>query len=61
MSLASSFISWQTEYHLSDASITLPGGFGSMEELFEKLSWKKLGLHHQPIGLLNIIIFANHY
>jgi uncharacterized protein (TIGR00730 family) len=47
----------QTVHDLSDASITLPGGFGSMEELFEKLSWKQLGLHHQPIGLLNINSF----
>jgi len=39
---------------LCDGVITLPGGFGSMEELFERLTWGQLGLHKKPIGLLNI-------
>ncbi|MFK7818693.1 MAG: TIGR00730 family Rossman fold protein [Planctomycetaceae bacterium] len=39
---------------LSDAFIALPGGFGTMEELFEVLCWEKLGLHRNPIGLLNV-------
>jgi uncharacterized protein (TIGR00730 family) len=39
---------------LSDAIITLPGGFGTMEELFEMLTWAQLKLHFKPIGLLNI-------
>ena len=39
---------------LSDAFIALPGGFGTMEELFEVLCWKQLGLHANPIGLLNV-------
>ena len=39
---------------LSDGFITLPGGFGTLEELFEVLTWSQLGLHHKPIGLLNI-------
>lgn len=39
---------------LSDAFVTLPGGFGSIEELFEVLTWAQLGLHQKPIGLLNI-------
>ncbi|RFS24921.1 TIGR00730 family Rossman fold protein [Chitinophaga silvatica] len=38
---------------LSDAVIALPGGFGTMEELFEMLTWGQLGLHGKPIGLLN--------
>jgi uncharacterized protein (TIGR00730 family) len=38
---------------LSDAVIALPGGFGTMEELFEMLTWGQLGLHSKPIGLLN--------
>ncbi|MFA5245850.1 MAG: TIGR00730 family Rossman fold protein, partial [Pedobacter sp.] len=38
---------------LSDGVITLPGGFGTMEEFFEVLTWLQLGLHNNPIGLLN--------
>lgn len=39
---------------LSDASVSLPGGFGTMEEFFEVLTWAQLGLHTKPVGLLNI-------
>jgi uncharacterized protein (TIGR00730 family) len=39
---------------LSDAIITLPGGSGTLEELFEMFTWSQLGLHHKPIGLLDI-------
>jgi uncharacterized protein (TIGR00730 family) len=39
---------------LSDAFIALPGGWGTLDELAEILTWRQLGLIHQPIGLLNI-------
>ncbi len=39
---------------LSDGFIAMPGGFGTMEELFEVLTWAQLGLHKKPIGLLNV-------
>lgn len=38
---------------LADAFIALPGGFGTLEELFEMLTWAQIGLHQKPIGLLN--------
>jgi hypothetical protein len=41
-------------HELSDAVITLPGAWGTMDELFEMLTWAQLGLHNKPIGLLNI-------
>ncbi|MBS1587983.1 MAG: TIGR00730 family Rossman fold protein [Bacteroidetes bacterium] len=41
-------------HELSDAIIALPGGWGTMEELFEMMTWAQLGLHQKPIGLLNI-------
>ena len=39
---------------ISDGIITMPGGFGTMEEFFEVLTWLQLGLHNNPIGLLNV-------
>jgi len=38
---------------LADAFIALPGGYGTLEELFETLTWSQIGLHAKPIGLLN--------
>lgn len=39
---------------ISDGVITMPGGFGTLEEFFEVLTWLQLGLHQNPIGLLNV-------
>ncbi|MDQ2866377.1 MAG: TIGR00730 family Rossman fold protein [Candidatus Eremiobacteraeota bacterium] len=38
---------------LSDGFIALPGGFGTMDEFHEILTWRQLGIHNKPIGLLN--------
>lgn len=39
---------------LSDGFIALPGGIGTLEEIFEVWTWAQLGLHHKPCGLLNV-------
>ena len=39
---------------ISDAFIALPGGLGTLEELFEILAWAQLGLHKNPVGILNV-------
>lgn len=44
---------------LCDGVIALPGGFGTLEELFEMLTWAQLGLHKKPIAILNINGFYN--
>jgi len=44
---------------LCDGIIMLPGGFGTLEEFFEVLTWLQLGLHNKPIGVLNVNGFYN--
>ena len=39
---------------LSDGFIAMPGGIGTLEELFEVMTWSQLGFHEKPIGLLNV-------
>tara|TARA_R110002072_G_scaffold261258_1_gene419877 strand:+ start:26824 stop:27414 length:591 start_codon:yes stop_codon:yes gene_type:complete len=39
---------------ISDGFIAMPGGFGTLEELFEIITWLQLGLHDKPIGLFNV-------
>ena len=39
---------------LSDGFIALPGGWGTIEEIFEMLTWAQLGFHEKPCGLLNV-------
>jgi uncharacterized protein (TIGR00730 family) len=39
---------------LADAFVALPGGFGTLDELLEQLTWSQLGLHAKPIGLLDV-------
>ena len=41
-------------FELSDAFIALPGGFGTLEEIFEIITWAQLGNHSKPFGFLNI-------
>lgn len=41
-------------YELGEGIITLPGGWGTMDEMFEMLTWGQLGLHAKPVGLLNV-------
>jgi uncharacterized protein (TIGR00730 family) len=42
---------------LSDGFITIPGGVGTMDELWEAVSWAQLGYHTKPVGLLNVAGF----
>jgi len=39
---------------LSDGFIALPGGIGTLDELFEVFTWRQLGYHHKPLGILNV-------
>jgi uncharacterized protein (TIGR00730 family) len=46
-------------FDLSDGFIALPGGFGTMEEVFEVLSWAQLGYHDKPCGMINVCGYYN--
>lgn len=46
-------------YELSDAAIVLPGGYGTMDEFFEMLTWNQLSIHNKKIFLLNTLGFFN--
>ena len=50
----------QTFTDLSDGFVTLPGGVGTMDELWEAVSWAQLGYHSDPVGLLNAFGFYDH-
>ncbi len=47
-------------YELADAFVALPGGTGTLDELFEAFTWNQLGLHSKPIGLLNVEGYFDH-
>ncbi len=51
--VASMHVRKQLMIERSDALLALPGGFGTMDELFEAITWRQLGLHDRPIGVLN--------
>ena len=50
----------QTFTDLSDGFVTIPGGTGTMDELWEALSWAQLGYHTDPVGLLNAAGYYDH-
>ncbi|HEY0274229.1 MAG TPA: TIGR00730 family Rossman fold protein [Chitinophaga sp.] len=47
-------------YELADAAIALPGGYGTLDEFFEILTWNQLTLHTKKLGLLNVNGFYDH-
>jgi uncharacterized protein (TIGR00730 family) len=44
----------QLMFDLSDAFVAFPGGFGTMEEIIEMITWKQMGIHGKPIVVANI-------
>ncbi len=47
-------------YELADGFVALPGGIGTLEELFEVYTWRQLKIHDKPIGILNINGYYDH-
>lgn len=50
----------QLMYKLSDCFLIFPGGMGTLDELFEIVTWRQLGLHSKPIAILNINGYFDH-
>lgn len=50
----------QLMYKLSDAFLIFPGGMGTLDELFEIVTWRQLGLHGKPIAIMNINGYFDH-
>ena len=44
----------------ADAFVVLPGGYGTLEEMFEMITWRQLRLHARPVGLVNVAGFFDH-
>ncbi len=45
---------------MADAFIALPGGFGTLEELFEVLTWSQIGYHQKPVAILDVDDYYKH-